>query len=103
MTDVDILCGQAIYKNLSTIISCGIQENEIKIIVLNEKYVSDWLGNRKHFFNNINNNTINTIKELQEIGLNVKITGMYENIICSFSIYHSTDEVLSLFKLYNMS
>lgn len=103
MTDIDILCRRIIYRNLSTITSCGIDENEIKIIVLNKKYVSDWLGNRKHFFNNINKNTINTIKELQDIGLNVKITDMYENIICSFSIYNSTEEVVSLFKLYNIS
>lgn len=103
MTDIDILCRQIIYRNLSTVTSCGIKENEIKITVLNEKYVSDWLGNRKHFFNNINKNTINTIKELKEIGLNVKITGIYKGIICSFSIYHSTEELLSLFKLYNIS
>lgn len=103
MTDIDMLCRRIIYRNLSTIISCGIEENEIKIIVLNKKYVSDWLGNRKCFFNNINENTINTIKELQNIGLNVKITEMYENIICRFSIYNSKEEVVSLFKLYNIS
>ena len=102
MTDIDILCRQAIYKKLSTIISCGTKENEIEIIVLNKEYVSNWLGNRKHFFNNINKDTINTIKELQEIGLNVKITEMYKDIICRFSIYHSTKEVLSLFRLYNL-
>ena len=102
MTDVDILCRQAIYKKLSTIISCGTKENEIEITVLNKEYVSNWLGNRKHFFNNINKDTINTIKELQEIGLNVKITKRYKDIICGFSIYHSTKEVLSLFRLYNL-
>lgn len=103
MTDIDMLCRRIIYRNLSTIISCGIEENEIKIIVLNKKYVSDWLGNRKHYFNNINKDTINIIKELQNIGLNVKITETYKDIICSFSIYHSTEEVVSLFKLYNIS
>lgn len=103
MTDIDILCRRAIYKKLGTIISCGINENEIKVTVLNEEYVSNWCGNRKYFFNNINKDTINTIKELQEIGLNVKITKRYEDIICSFSIYNSTEEVVSLFKLYNIS
>lgn len=102
MTDIDILCRHAIYKKLGTIVSCGINENEIKVTVLNEEYVSNWLGNRKHFFNNINKDTVNTIKELQEIGLNVKITKRYKDIICGFSIYHSTKEVLSLFRLYNL-
>lgn len=103
MTDIDILCRQAIYRKLSTIISCGTKENEIEVIVLNKEYVSNWLSNRKHYFNNINKDTINIIKELQEIGLNVKITEMYKDIICRFSIYHSSEEVVSLFKLYNIS
>lgn len=98
----EILCKHIISKDLVTLTNFNVNKNNIEVIVLSEEYVDIWLGNRKNYFNNINIHTEEVIKKLKDIGLNIKITKTYKNIICNFVIYHSIEEVLSLFKLYNI-